>query len=74
MRRNRRGIYEDSGSYKTILLMSGGILLIAVITFLIVYGIYKSKIDSVELGHIDGNTSKIDLSSANNFSQVPVPA
>lgn len=67
MRRNRRGIYEDSGSYKTILLMSGGILLIAVITFLIVYGIYKSKIDSVELGHIDGNTSKIDLSSANNL-------
>lgn len=67
MRRNRRGIYEDNGNYKTILLMSGGILLIAIITFFIVYGIYKSKLDSVELGHIDENTSKIDLSSANNL-------
>ena len=65
MRRNRRGIYEDNGNYKTILLMSGGILLIAIITFFVVYGIYKSKINSVELGEIDTGTSKINLNSSN---------
>lgn len=67
MRRNRRGIYDDNGNYKTILLMSGGILLIAIITFFVVYGIYKSKMDSVELGQVDGNTSKIELNSASNL-------
>jgi len=67
MRRNRRGIYEDNDNYKTILLMSGGILLIAIITFFVVYGIYKSKIDSVELGQVEGNTSKIDLNTASNL-------
>jgi len=67
MRRNRRGIYEDNGNYKTILLMSGGILLIAIITFFVVYGIYKSKLDSVELGQVEGNTSKIELNSASNL-------
>lgn len=68
MRRNNRGIYDDGDSYKTILWIAGGILLIAIISFFIVYGIYNNKLESSKLGSISEETSKINISNSSTSS------
>lgn len=68
MRKNQRRMYEDEGNYKTILLMSGGILLIAIITFFIIYGIYNKKLEEVELGSVNENSIKLELDSKEKIS------
>lgn len=64
MRRNNRGIYEDTDNYKVILLVAGGILLVAIISFFVVYGIYNDKIENAELAAINEDNSKIDVSDS----------
>lgn len=64
MRRNNRGIYEDTDNYKVILLVAGGILLVAIISFFVVYGIYNDKIEDAELAAINEDNSKIDVSDS----------
>ena len=70
MRRNNRGMYEDADNYKVILLVAGGILLVAIISFFVVYGIYNDKIDSSELATINEENSKIDVSNTLKNSTV----
>ena len=70
MRRNKRGIYEDTDNYKVILLIAGGILLVAIISFFVVYGIYNDKLEAAELATINENNSRIDVSNSINNSTV----
>lgn len=65
MRRNSRGMYEDTDNYKVVLLVAGGILLVAVITFFVVYGIYSNKVSSSEIAKTNDESSKIDVSRYN---------
>lgn len=65
MRRNSRGMYEDTDNYKVVLLVAGGILLVAVITFFVVYGIYSNKVSSSEMAKTNDESSKIDVSRYN---------
>lgn len=66
MRRNSRGIYEDTDNYKAVLWVAGGILLVAIIAFFVVYGIYNSKIEEQQLALTNEENSKIDISSSTN--------
>lgn len=71
MRRNNRGIYEDTDNYKVILLVAGGILLLAIISFFVVYGIYNNEMNNAELARLNENSSKIDVyNSINNSTSV----
>ncbi len=64
MRRNGRGIYEDTDNYKAVLWVAGGILLVAIIAFFVVYGIYNSKIEEQQLATVNEDTSKINISNS----------
>lgn len=64
MRRNGRGIYEDTDNYKAVLWVAGGILLAAIIAFFVVYGIYNSKIEEQQLALENEESSKIDISNS----------
>jgi len=70
MRRNRRGIYDDTENYKAILWVAGVILVIAIIAFFVVYGIYNNKIEAAELGIMNKETSKIDISNSTTNSTI----
>jgi len=70
MRRNSRGIYDDGDSYKTVLWIAGGILLIAIISFFVVYGIYNDKVEATKLGSVNEETSKINMSNSSTNSTV----
>ena len=64
MRRNGRGIYEDTDNYKAVLWVAGGILFVAIIAFFVVYGIYNSKIEEQQLATVNEDTSKINISNS----------
>ena len=66
MRRNGRGIYEDTDNYKAVLWVAGGILLAAIIAFFVVYGIYNSKIEEQQLALENEESSKIDISNSSS--------
>lgn len=66
MRRNGRGIYEDTDNYKAVLWVAGGILLAAIIAFFVVYGIYNSKIEEQQLALENEDSSKIDISNSSS--------
>lgn len=63
MRRNKRGVYEDTDNYKAVLLIAGGILLVAIVSFFVVYGIYSKKMESVELATVNKGETKIDVAN-----------
>lgn len=70
--RNRRGIDRgDDGSFKSLVILTGSVLVIAVITFIITYAIYNSKIskNSQELldsSQIAGLSNNINSESASS--------
>lgn len=64
MRRNGRGMYEDTDNYMAVLWVAGGILLVAIIAFLVVYGIYNNKIEEQQLALSNEDSSKINISNS----------
>jgi len=70
MRRDKRGLYDDEENYKVILWIAGGILIIAIISFFVIYGIYNDKMESIEIGTVNQETSKIDISNTVTNSTV----
>ena len=66
MRRNGRGMYEDTDNYMAVLWVAGGVLLVAIIAFFVVYGIYNSKIEEQQLALSNEESSKINISNSSN--------
>lgn len=66
MRRNGRGMYEDTDNYMAVLWVAGGILLVAIIAFFVVYGIYNSKIEEQQLALSNEDSSKINISNSSS--------
>lgn len=64
MRRNGRGMYEDTDNYMAVLWVAGGILLVAIIAFFVVYGIYNNKIEEQQLALSNEDSSKINISNS----------
>lgn len=70
--RNRRGIDKnEDGSFKSLLILTGSVLAIAVITFIVTYAIYNNKIsknnqellDSSQLATLSNNANSESASS-----------
>lgn len=68
MRRNKRGMYEDNDNYRGIIILAGVILVIAIIAFFIVYGIYNNKIKSSELAKEGELNPKVSVTNLSNNS------
>lgn len=68
MRRDRRGMYEESDNYKTILIVAGVLLVVAIVSFFVIYGIYNNKLEAVKLATSDENGSKIEISKPTDSS------
>ena len=68
MRRDKRGMYEETDNYKAILIVAGIILLVAIISFFVIYGIYNDKLESVKLATSNESGSKIEISKNNEGS------
>lgn len=66
MRRNGRGMYEDTDNYMAVLWVAGGVLLVAIIAFFVVYGIYNSKIEEQQLALSNEESSKINISNSSS--------
>lgn len=66
MRRNGRGMYEDTDNYMAVLWVAGGILLVAIIAFFVVYGIYNNKIEEQQLALSNEESSKINISNSSS--------
>lgn len=66
MRRNGRGMYEDTDNYMAVLWVAGGILLVAIIAFFVVYGIYNNKIEEQQLALSNEDSSKINISNSSS--------
>lgn len=78
--RNRRGIQEKNDNFKTLLILTGSVLAIAVITFIVTYAIYNSKMkqntddifDAAKLASLSNNVISESASSemGKNINQV----
>lgn len=78
--RNRRGIEEKNDNFKTLLILTGSVLAIAVITFIVTYSIYNSKMkqntddvfDATKLASLSNNVISESASSemGKNINQV----
>lgn len=68
MRRDKRGMYEESDNYKTILIVAGVLLVVAIVSFFVIYGIYNNKLEAVKLATSDENGSKIEISKPTDSS------
>lgn len=66
MRRNGRGMYEDTDNYMAVLWVAGAILLVAIIAFFVVYGIYNNKIEEQQLALSNEDSSKINISNSSS--------
>lgn len=65
--RNRRGLEKGSDNFRTLLILSGSVLAIAVITFIITYSVYNNKINKNSEGILD--SSKLASIANNNISE-----
>ncbi len=66
MRRNSRGMYEDTDNYKVVLFSSRRDIISSSNNFFVVYGIYSNKVSNPsEMAKTNDESSKIDVSRYN---------
>lgn len=67
MRREKRQRFQERDNFKTLMLLSGGVLAIAVLTFVITFSIYNSRLKS-NIGTEVIGTEQIASLVSNNYS------
>lgn len=61
-RKSNRGLEDDSENFKILLIVTGSVLLIAIVTFIVIYLIYNTKINE----SVDGILDSSELASLSN--------